>query len=298
MKKAGGINIILIVLALCCSVANGQVQLRATADKNKILIGEPFDLTLEAYVPMGTQVIWPKTDTIPHFDILEKKDPDTSTTIDGKKISQVIKLTSFDSGSWSIPQLQMMVGSQAYYTDTLNIDIVYTGFNPTDDYHDIKDIEDIKNPYAKYIPWIIGFLTLLSIAAIVYLLRKKQTIKIVPVATKKLDPYEEAMQALDQLQSTQFPAKGEMKAYYSELNEILRGYMSRKLGIATMQQTNGELISQLKTLQLPAETFSSLSNALMVIDFVKFARYKPESDDPEQHFSVIRSSIQSLNNIS
>ena len=298
MKKAGPINIIFIVLTLCCGVANGQVQLRATADKNKILIGEPFNLTLEAYVPMGMQVTWPRTDTIPHFDILEKKDPDTSSTIDGKKISQVIKLTSFDSGSWSIPQLQMMVDNQAFYTDTINVDIVYTGFNPTDDYHDIKDIEEVKNPYAPYIPWIIGFLTLVSIAAVVYFLRKKDQVKAVPVVAKQLNAFEEAIEALDQLKSKQLPSKGEMKVYYSELNEILRAYMFRQLGIATMQRTNSELISQLRALKLPAETFSSLSNALMVIDFVKFARYKPEPGDAEQHFSVIKSAIQSLNNMS
>jgi hypothetical protein len=298
MKKAGCIYIIFIALALCCSVVNGQVQLRATTDKNKILIGEPFTLTVEAYVPMGNEIIWPKTDTIPHFNILEIKDADTSTTIDGKKISQVIKLTSFDSGAWSIPQLQMKVEGKLFYTDTINVDVVYTGFNPNDDYRDIKDIEQVKNPYSKYVPWIIGFFTLASIGAIVYLLRRTPLTRNVPVTTKKLEPYEEAIAALDQLRSKQLPAKGEMKAFYSELNEILRAYMLRKLGIATMQQTNGELIGRLKTLQLPSETFSSLSNSLMVIDYVKFARYKPEPADAEQHFSVIRSAIQSLNNIS
>lgn len=298
MKKAGCLNIILITFAFCWNVANAQVQFRVTADKNKILIGEPFHLTLEAYVPMGTQVTWPRTDTIGHFDILEKKDPDTSASIDGKKISQVIKLTSFDSGSWSIPQLQMTVAGSAYFTDTLNVDVVYTDFNPTDDYRDIKDIEEVKNPYAPYIPWIIGLLTLVSIAAVVYLLKRKQVVKAPPVVAKQLEPLDEAMQALDQLKSKQLPAKGEMKIYYSELNEILRAYMLRKLGIATMQRTNGELINQLRSLKLPAEKFSSLSNALMVIDYVKFARYKPEAGDAEEHLSIIKSSIQSLNNIS
>ena len=98
--------------------ANSQVYVKASVDKNKIVIGEPITFTLEAYIPLGQQVTWFPLDTIPHFEFLQKPRPDTVESIEGKKITQVMTITSFDSGQWEIPQLELKVLKQSYYTAT------------------------------------------------------------------------------------------------------------------------------------------------------------------------------------
>jgi hypothetical protein len=152
--------------------------------------------------------------------------------------------------------------------------------------------------WMKYIPWIIGAATLIAIAIIVYLLRKPR--KAAPVAqpeVSKLTPYQEALQALEELRKQGWGQNGEVKIYYSRLNDILRVFIFRKLNMATLEKTNQELIAQLRQVAMDKESFQQLVTALQVADFVKFARYQPDKNDNEKNFAVIQSAITTLNNI-
>ena len=278
--------------------ANSQVYVKASVDKNKIVIGEPITFTLEAYIPLGQQITWFPLDTIPHFEFLKKPRPDTVESIEGKKITQVMTITSFDSGQWEIPQLELKVLKQSYYTDTLLIDVGFTPFDREADYRDIKDIIDVNNPDTKYIPWVIGAAVLLSIGMVVYFLRRRKT---VAVASKKeperLGPYDEAMRALGELRKKGLPQNGQVKWYYTELNDILRVFVFRKLNIASMEKTNEELILQLRQLNLSRDSFSQLAQALRMSDYVKFAKYQPGSEDNEKNYEIIQAAIQKLNTV-
>jgi hypothetical protein len=279
------------------SFTAAQVYVKASVDKNSVVIGEPIILTLEAYIPLGEQVTWFPLDTIPHFEFLIRPKSDTTESIEGKKIMQVMTITSFDSGQWEIPQLELKVAKQSYYTDTLLIDVGFTPFNREADYRDIKDIIEVNNPNTKYIPWIIGAAVLLSLALVIYVLRKrKPAILQEPKEIPKLSPFEEAMLALAALRKKGLPQNGQVKWYYTELNDILRVFVSRKLNIASMERTNEELILQLRELNLSKDSFSQLAQALRMSDYVKFAKYQPGSEDNQKNYEIIQSAIQTLNN--
>ena len=276
-----------------------QVYVKASVDKNRVLIGEPITFTLEAYIPLGEQVTWFTLDTIPHFEYLKKPLRDTVESIEGKKITQVMTITSFDSGQWEIPQLELKVLKQSYYTDTLLIDVGFAPFDREADYRDIKDIIEVINPNTRYIPWVIGASVLLSLGLIVYLLwNRKPEIVETKKEVHKLSPFEEAMQALTALRQKGFPQNGQVKWYYTELNDILRVFVSRKLNIATMEKTNEELILQLRQLNLSRDSFTQLAQALRMSDYVKFAKYQPGASDNEKNYEIIQSAIQTLNTAS
>jgi hypothetical protein len=61
------------LLLLFCSVyisfaqSNHTIAVKASIDKNAILIGEPIRLNLEAELPAGVQAQWFPLDTLPHF---------------------------------------------------------------------------------------------------------------------------------------------------------------------------------------------------------------------------------------
>lgn len=279
-----------------CSLITAQVYVKSSVDKNRIVIGEPINLTLEAYIPLGQQITWFPLDTIPHFEFLKKLPPDTVESIEGKKITQVLAITSFDSGQWEIPQLELKVLKQSYYTDTVLVDVGFTPFDREADYRDIKDILEVNNPNTKYIPWIIAAFVLISIAVVVYFLRRREP--VIAQSRKepqKLSPYEEAMKALADLRKQGLPQNGQVKWYYTELNDILRIFVFRKLSIATMERTNEELILQLRQLNLSRDSFSQLAQALRMSDFVKFAKYQPDAGDNEKNYEIIQSAIQTLN---
>jgi hypothetical protein len=273
---------------LTVRVTNAQVRatIKATVDKKSILIGEPLQLTIEANLSADFAISFVTIDTIGHFEFLDKPVFDTLLEDGGTTIRGVYKLTSFDSGHWVIPSFTIFSGLK---TDTIPVDVIFSDFDPGQDYHDIKDIIEIAPPKKKQRWWFIAGGALFLAAVVIYLLRKK---KPAPVTLPKIeiDPYKEAMQRLEQLQKD----KPEAKAFHSELTDIFRLYVFRKKGILSLQKTTADLVLQLKDLNFTKEQFDKLSQALRLSDFVKFAKYVPTQQDDKKVFEEIYNSIMTI----
>ena len=132
---------------------------------------------------------------------------------------------------------------------------------------------------------------MLAIAILLYKkpAKKTATQQVMPLLT----PYEEAMQALSRL-SLRNENNGEVKVYYSEMNDILRRYVSRKFEVSTFERTNEELIIEISKLGISRDVFSSLAESLRISDFVKFAKYHPSAEDNRNNLKVVTSSIELL----
>lgn len=158
---------------------------------------------------------------------------------------------------------------------------------------------DIPDPYAKYIPWVLAGFILVSLIGLVYFVQRKRMSKqeVIAQAALRLSPYEEAIQALEKLKSERLGEEGQVKLYYTRLNDILRQFMLRKLQMASMVKTNEEILLQLRQFKISGEQYSQLAQALRMSDFVKFAKYQPGPAENEQNFSIISSSVELLNNI-
>ena len=294
--KSGSKHIIhIIFFFVFCSFAQAQVSVRSNISRDNILIGETVSLTVEAYVPIGANVTWFSLDTIPHFEMLKKSGIDTIQNIDAKKHTQNFIITSFDSGRQYIPSFEIIVDNQPYYTDSILINVAFTPFDPKEDYKDIKDIIDVKDPSVKYLPWAIAGLAALSVALLVFLWyrRKFATSSLKEEQVPALTPYEEAMKALSQL-ALKNVTNGEVKGYYSEMNDILRKYVSKKFAVSTFERTNEELILELSVMGIPKDEFISLAQSLRMSDFVKFAKYHPGDEDNRNNLKIVTSSIEIL----
>ena len=296
MKMATRYIWLAILLLLWQLIAFAQVNFRASVDREKILIGETIVLTLEAYMPLGSDIQWFRADSIPAFEILNLSKLDTMENIDGKKLAQVLSITSFDSGLQYVPPFEILVNNQPFYTDSIGINVSFTPFDPDADYRDIKDIIEVHNPDVKYIPWALAIAAVLSLAImLILLLRKRKVSNVVSLPAKPaLSPYDEAVLALSSLMKTK-PADADVKGYYSELNDILRNYLSREFRIATFERTNDELIVQLSRLDISKDALFSLAQSLRMIDFVKFAKYRPPETENEKNISTVKKSIDILN---
>jgi hypothetical protein len=279
--------------------SQNAVSVKAGINRNKILIGEPIRLTLESKVPANADVVWFPTDSISHFEFVQKGKIDSVINGDQKSFRQDIIVTSFDSGTQIIPRLSLSVNGVAYLTDSARVEVGFSRFDPQKDYHDIKDIVDVENPDAKYFAWAVAAFTILSVAMVAYFVQRRRITKEVEkqIAISKLTPYEEAIKSLEELKKQQLAENGQVKLYYTRLNDILRQFVLRKLNIASMVKTNEELILQLKQLDISNEQFTQLAQSLRMSDFVKFAKYLPGENDNEKNFSIIQSSVELLNTI-
>jgi hypothetical protein len=277
-------------------VLEPAASIKATVDKEHIVIGEPFHLQLEVTVPENTPFGWPGLDSLPHFEWLETGNVDT-TVLPGERLyRQSLTVTSFDSGMWAIPRLPFLVAGKKLFSDSIRIAVGYTRIDSLKDFHDIKDIIDIPNPFARWIGWIIAATTLISLSLVFLFIRKKKWLKklVQTFQQPRLPPYEEAMHELDELQRIPLSDAVAIKTHYSRLGEILRVYLLRRLAISSFAETSEELIRELRRQQLPLTTFDALAEALRMGDFVKFAKYQPGLADSENHAVAVRSAITTL----
>lgn len=277
---------VFFLIAASKGIAQGGATIKATVDKNKILIGEPFSLTIEAYLSPESVISFVNIDSIEHFEFLEKPLIDSVTQAGSTTFKGVYKLTSFDSGHWVIPSFVLSPGVM---TDSIPIDVVFSEFDSNQDYHDIKDIIEVKPPKGKQ--WWIYAIggALLLLLTILYLLRRKKPLVLTPLKVE-IDPYKEAMQQLEQLQKD----KPEAKAFHSKLTDIFRLYIFRKKGLLSLQKTTADLVLQLKDIGIPKEQFDKLSQALRLSDFVKFAKYNPTGEDDSSCFNTISKTINQI----
>lgn len=287
-------RLLYFALLLICIGAQAQVQVKTFTDKESILIGERFTMTIESFMPLDQQFSWPMIDTLPNFQIISSSKIDTTENFNSRKVLQSFQLTSFDSGHYTIPPITFLIGNVRYVSDTVGIDIGYSLMEANPDYKEIKDILDVEDSGNPYLYWFIaGVALVLGILLWYFLRKKKQPVKVAEV--KKLSPYEEAMIALENIRKTGFIQNGSVKKYYSELNDILRNYLDTQLQLHSMKKTNEEIIYELKSLDLNKEDQQKLTDALRVADFVKFAKYQPDETMNEENYTIVKNAIQSLN---
>jgi hypothetical protein len=227
-------------------------------------------------------------DSIPHFEVLERKKIDTIDNEQGIKLTQILTLTSFDSGRWVIPPFQL-IGDHPMFTDSIPVDVGFSPFDPNQDYHDIKDVIDVQAEKPKKTDgyWYV-VATAVILAIIIYLLARKK-----PKPVQKappVDPFTEAKQELEKLRRENLQSK----LFYTRLVDIFRVYISRRRGIASLQKTTDDIVVQLRSLNLPKESFNRLAQALRMSDFVKFAKYEPGENDKADSFNTIKGAIEDI----
>lgn len=278
-----------LFLFIACSLsAQQETTIKTGIDKNRIVIGEQINLSLEAHFPIHQPMRFFTIDSIPHFEILERKRIDTIDNSEGIRLSQSLTLTSFDSGHWVIPPFELP-GDTVIRSDSMVVDVGFSPFDSTKDYHDIKDVIDVQVKEKKKADWYwYAAASALLVAAIIYFLtrKKKQTITGAPA----LDPFNEAKKELEKLRA----ANPSSKLFYTGLVDIFRIYLSRRTGIQSLQKTTDDLVVQIRALKMPSEEFNRVAQILRMSDFVKFAKYEPTTNDRDESFKSVSDSIERI----
>jgi hypothetical protein len=274
--------------------------LQTVTDKKDILIGEQIKLTIKTPLPLNANgltkwLIIP--DSIPHFEIVETGKPDTTSfKDDSKAIEQTITFTSFDSGRWAFPSLPVGfagVGGQAPQIVNSDSFFVNVSYSPADSTNQLRDIKPIIKVSVFDFFWVYITSGVLFLLLIVFLYRyfkkKKQTGSGSP--TSHLSPFDEAMAELRNLSQFNLQDAGEIKQYHIKLASIFKNYLGRKQGKNLFNKTAGDILINMKEVNLPAENISELATALRCTDAVKFAKYLPLPEQSEDALQKIKETI-------
>ena len=258
-------------------------MVKVEIDTTNIRIGEQFNLKIS--INETENVILPKLQ-LKGLEVID------STKIDTLKNSLIRRyiLTGFDSGAFYIPQQQIFVKNQAYLTDSLLVNVATVAVDTTK----IKKfpIKSIKSEPYTFDDFKIYIYIALAVLAIIafwiywFVIRKRKEEEEAPTY-RTLPPYEEAIYRLNELDEKLLWQNNKVKEYYSELTEIVRGYIERELKVPALENTTDEVLSMLKdfknaeTIQTSKETIDKLKDLLREADLVKFAKSKPLAPEIE-----------------
>lgn len=268
------------------SVTGQKSKFTTSVNTSKILIGEPFELTLKAFVagPGGT---WPVMDSIPHFEVLSKKAVDSQQNNSTLILNQVITLTSWDSGRWIIPSYSFAGSGK---TAPLLVTVGYTPFDTTADYNDIKDIMDApKEERTQWYWYVVGAVLLLGLFLLLFPGRK--TKKIVLPFVPDADVYKTSLARLDALAAN---PPSDARALYTELGQILRGYLHRRKGLQADAKISAELLAVVGQLGIGQTTYTSLAQTLQLSDLVLFAKWEPVASEKSAAVESVKQSIMEI----
>lgn len=208
-----------------------------------------------------------------------------------------IIVQSFDSGVYTLPPVMCIVGNDTFFSNRPVLKVLPCAVDTLKSIHDYADVLSPKRQIFDYVPdWFAdyGWWILLILAAagfgIWWIVTHRKNGQPVAVKVEKQEPpYEMAMRMLEELRSEGLCERGEEKAYYTRLTDILRVYLYRRFGISAMEMTSTQIRHALQHNEATRLTGKMLNSVLEMADFVKFAKVRPLPDD---NAAVMRSAIK------
>lgn len=283
-------SIVLSIFFLVCFYYGfTQAKATATADRDRILIGEQIKLHVQGQFQKG-QDNWPNLDTIPKFEVLEKSDVDRKEDGNLVTLSQTLTVTSWDSGVLFIPPLK--IGNSM--TAPVKIDVAYSPhpFDTTQPYHDVHDILDVqKEPETTWYWYLIGLLVLILLFLLFF---PKGKAKPKPDFVPDAGAYKKAIQKLEELRRKE---NTDNKTFYTELVYIFREYLHKRKNIYSYSKTTDDFAIQINGLNMDRELYQHLLQTLRLSDSVKYAKFQPTTEENRNSVDIIKESITAIENL-
>lgn len=314
MKKIPVLFIFLAIIStMQFSATAQQATAKATVDPVEIMIGEQSVITIEVIAPKGREVVFPVYDgeIVKGVEVLGMIQPDTVYAHDVMTLTQRYVVTSFDSALYHIPYMPLLDNTDTIRTNGFGLKVITPELSemtlsyleeikdtPPDtidmerlgafDIKDIKEVPFIWKDYLMPILLVLLILILIAIfiaAVVLYNKKKKKGYFFTPKIPDP--PHVIALNALNKLKDEKKWAQGYEKEYYTELTDILRKYIEDRFRVKTFEKTSDEILAAMNNFVEAESSQDSLTQILKLADLVKFAKYKPLTD--ENDLSLVNS---------
>ena len=291
MKKIYLLVWLLTAGTLLCS-AQDDSDLRSRLSRDSILIGDQIEWTFDLSVAPGesARIGKPGEMPVPGVEALGELAVDTLSRNDGTlNLRGHVTLTSFDSGSYELPPLYVLVVRADGTLDTLSyagprlevttIPIDTATFQP----YDIKGQIRYPLTFREVLPWI-GLALL--VAALVWLLvrwirmrRLNRNFFGKPVVQDP--PHIVALRSLEKTRSQKLWQNGKQKQFYTQVTDALRQYIAERYQIGAMEQTSAEMLHDLSHQDIEPGLLEQMKELFTTADFVKFAKHTASDQENE-----------------
>lgn len=290
MKKSLLFLLLIIVSSAMAAQENGMLSSKIS--KDSILIGDQFEWTLPLSVAEGDEFYFEEVED-PVTQGVETIKPFVVDTLSIKKgkvdLEWKMVLTSFDSGSYYLPNMIALVSHKDGTVDTVFFDgpsievntipIDTATFQP----YDIKG--QIKYPatFKEIATWA---LIAILVAGLVYIIvryiktrRENRTFFGKPV--EKDPPHIVALRNLEKIRGQKLWQNDKQKQFYTAVTDTVRQYIADRYEIPAMEQTSNEMFEELNEKDVSPELLKPVKDLFATADFVKFAKYTASAEDNE-----------------
>ncbi len=259
------------------------VDVKAVVDKQTVTIGDKIRYTITVKALRDIEVQLPKfAGSLGGFAV---RDFGSSQKVwwNKKIYKQWYILDTYTSGFYSLPKIEIKYRKKSeknwHTLTTKEIRVKVKSVLPKG--KKPSHIHDIAGPlYPSYTSlylavFLSAFVVLIAVLWLVYRKKKqKEEEKI------KLPAHQIAYEGLNLLEEKNYISRGEIKAYYIELSNIVRHYIENRFDIHAPQMSTEEFLAFVKRdRKLSGGQKSLLSQFLYHCDLVKFARYNPEREE-------------------
>ncbi len=281
--------IVIFILLILAVVSHAQVQVTASVDSTKILIGGRSHYFITVYAPKGTEISFPefnnKKEIVPDVEVLSAKS-DTADANSKVRIRRIYTITAWDAKRYTIPAQKVIVGGATKTTGNVTLDVQAV---PVDTVKSTPmppdDIQKVPFSWGEWVPVILVIVLALILFCFVFYLYRILCHKKNGRALKKtraLSYYEQAKHDLSEIAANKM-LHAEQKAYYTDVTNVLRKYISQRYNINALEMTSHEILESMKDVC----DVSELKVVFNTADLVKFAKYSTDANDMTYYLDSI-----------
>lgn len=274
-----------------CLAQSGEALSRLTRDT--ILIGDQVEWIIPLEMAPGEKYFLEDISNppAPGVEIIKGLEMDTVRQSRSKiEIEGKVVLTSFDSGSYFLPNLIAMIEREGGAIDTLLVqgpELEVTTIPVDTATYVVKDLKgQIKYPltFGEVFPWVLLALVVGAAAyaavRMVKMRRANRTFLGKPIVQDP--PHIVALRSLEKIRRQKLWQSGRQKQFYTEVTDALRVYIAGRYGIATLERPSKEMLADLKKQNIEENLFEGLSQLFNRADLVKFAKYEAGEAENEE----------------
>ncbi len=270
------------------SIISAQT-LGSKLEKKTLALGEVDTFIINISNLQGKkEQIAPKNELPPfHFEEIK-----VSTSVLPDFYERTITFSVYETGKFTIPALDIKIGNENYTTIPYQIEVLNTA-NKDDEISDIFNNKVAKLTYTDYwelYKWYVyGFLLLIAIIfAVIFIIKYAKKQKSAPKVNTN-----QTLKKLSALKKKKFIEENKFRAFYVELLDISRDFITAQYHIPADVLLTDDLIDIMKkTNSISAENEKIIEEIFLRGDMVKFAKTFPDQATMQQDFDAMKSVVQ------
>lgn len=283
------------IVFLFVSIGVFSQSLKTELNKESILIGEPFTISLfvSSIYPFDSVFYASKRSVF----IAKSADENTDVALNIEYELELLKpfedtqfvqdnryfwkgsytLTGWDSAFVVLPPERIVINDSTFYFPAAMIQVISPIADPTRDIYDINveftEIESdefsIKAFLLKHGWWLIIILVIIAFFSWKWIKNKPKEKIVAPISLRDRIIIE--INALEESKGYET----DLKEYYFQLSVIVRKFLSEHYQLRLMEYTTSEVRGVLKQRKISSDTIDVIEKLLNQSDMVKFAKSEP-----------------------